>query len=237
MKDIQKIPVIILGGGLGTRLRPVIYDRPKVLAPIGDKTILDRVMENLIRQNFKNFILSVGYLQNMIRDHIAGRYWPENISVLFSEEKEPLGTGGAIKKALDAADHDLAIILNGDTLFPINYQTLINFHISKNAEISIGLRKIEDASASGTVLSDNSKRILRLQEKNNMKQSGVVNGGVYIFQKNVLNRFNLPEKFSIEKDFFERSINEIDAYGLAFEEYFIDIGTPENYRKANNDLH
>ena len=128
------------------------------------------------------------------------------------------------------------MILNGDTFFPIDYALFNSYHDVHMADISISLREIQDVSQSGHVLKGENHRILSFNEKINEKTAGLINGGAYIFNKNILERFNLPEAFSIEKDFFEKHIDRVKAHGFVFDDYFIDIGTPENYLKAQSDL-
>lgn len=232
----QNIDSIILAGGLGTRLRSVVSDRPKVLAPIGNKTLLDHVMDHLFSHGLHSIILSVGYMKEKIREHIERQIFPESITISFSEEEYPLGTGGAIKKALALASSDIVLILNGDTFFPIDYRRLFESHLLMNADITIGLRQIENVSQSGSVIADTEGKIIGFNEKTGENKKGVMSGGAYLFRKNIFDNFNLPDAFSIEKDFFEKHIHSVKARGLIFDDYFIDIGIPENYQKAKTDL-
>ncbi|MDP3956374.1 MAG: nucleotidyltransferase family protein [bacterium] len=234
--ELKDIRVIILAGGLGTRLRPVISDIPKVLAPIGDKTALDYIMSDLLQKGFRNIVLSVGYMKEKIREHIRRQSFSKDVTIKFSEEESPLGTGGAIKKALHYSSSDMTLIVNGDTFFPIDYSRFAREHVKHDADISIALRKVNDVSKSGAVQTDAKKRITSFNEKLGESKVGTINGGIYLFKKNILDNFDLPEIFSIEKDFFEKYIDKIKAYGFIFSDYFIDIGTPENYEKARDDL-
>lgn len=228
--------VVILAGGLGTRLKSVIVDRPKVLAPIGGRTVLDYIIDDLLRCGFYKITLSVGYMKEKIHDHIEKKAFPKSAVINFSEEENPLGTGGAIKRAMEGLSGELALILNGDTFFPIDYKRFIAQHKEHDAEISMCLRRVDDVRSSGVVFIDKKDRILSFKEKPDENNSGIINGGAYIFNKNIFDKFDLPEVFSVEKDFFEKYIDRIKAYGFVFPDYFIDIGTPESYRRAQNDF-
>src|SRR3989344_5233916 len=152
--EFKDIRVVILAGGLGTRLRPVISDRPKVLAPLGDKVLLDYIIGNLLQWGFRDILLCVGHMKEKVREHIQEQSFPKDAIIKFSEEENPLGTGGAIKKALGDFLGETALVLNGDTLFFIDYNRLVEQHVKHNAYISICLRQINDASRFGTVLID-----------------------------------------------------------------------------------
>lgn len=232
----RNIHVIILAGGLGTRLKSVILDRPKVLAPIGESVMLDHIIEDLLRCGFYKITLSVGHMKEKIHEYIEKKEFPKDAVINFSEEENPLGTGGAIKRAMKGLSSELALILNGDTFFSIDYKRFIEQHKEHDAEISICLRRVDNVGSSGAVFVDKNNRILSFKEKPNENASGTINGGIYIFKKNILDRFDLAEAFSVEKDFFEKYIDRVKAYGFVFPDYFIDIGTPENYRKAQNDF-
>ncbi|MDO8557233.1 MAG: nucleotidyltransferase family protein [Candidatus Jorgensenbacteria bacterium] len=235
-QKLRDVRVAILVGGAGTRLRPVLSDRPKALAPVGNKTLLDYVLDNLLQQGFRDIVLCVGYMKEKVREHIGKRSFPEGTTISFSEEENPLGTGGAIKKALSGSPSEIVLVLNGDTLFPVDYGNFIKLHIEHNAHVSLCLKHMNDAGRFGTVHTDNDNKIVGFQEKTQKREPGVINCGVYAFNKNIFNNFNMPETFSIEKDFFEKHIHTVSAYGFTFPDYFIDIGTPEDYQKAQDDL-
>ncbi|MEK7464437.1 MAG: nucleotidyltransferase family protein [Patescibacteria group bacterium] len=234
--ELKNIRVIILAGGLGTRLQTVIADRPKVLAPIKNKTLLDYTIDNLLQCGFRDIMLSVGHMKDKMREHMKGRSFPKGTTISFSEEESPLGTGGAIKKAINNSSHEMVLVLNGDTFFPINYDHFLKQHIKHGAHVSICLSQMDDTRNFGTVTVDENNRIMNFKEKTGRGGPGLISGGMYIFGKGVLNNFDLPETFSIEKDFFEKHIRDAKVYGFVFKNYFIDIGTPESYEKARNDF-
>jgi D-glycero-alpha-D-manno-heptose 1-phosphate guanylyltransferase len=230
------VDVIVLAGGKGTRLQSVVADVPKSLAPVGKQTMLDHILDALLIAGFRRIIFSTGYMKELVREHVAKRPFPEDVTVLFSEEQEPLGTGGAIKKAMRHVTSDLVLILNGDTYFPIEYARHIEEHRKHHAEVSLALASRDDVVHSGEVVIGAQNRITAFREKGGVSRAGLINGGVYVFNKDVLAAAGLPDAFSIEKDFFEKYLNDVRMHGFVFPDYFIDIGLPETYRKAQEDF-
>lgn len=231
--ELNKVPVLILAGGLGTRLRPIISDRPKVLAPLGHTTVLDFILEHLFALGLRDITLCVGYMKEKVRAHINDRSIPKDAIVSFSEEDSPLGTGGAIKKALQGCRAEMALVLNGDTIFPVDYALLLDQHTKNNADVSIALCEVEHTGRFGTVITDDTGRIIGFKEKDATNAAGMISAGVYTFKKDVIERFELPAAFSLEKDFFEKHTDEIRMHGLVFSDDFIDIGLPEDHAKAH----
>lgn len=232
----REIDVIILVGGLGTRLKSVVSDRPKCLAKIGEITFLDCILDNLYGWGFRNIILSVGYMRDKIYDHIKKNHYQKKMVINFSEEENPLGTGGAIKKSLKLSNTKKTMILNGDTYFNIDYDLFLKKHNQSKADVSIALRHVDDTSSSGKVSIDSQNRVLSFNEKEKRSEGGTINGGVYIFERGVLEKLKFPESFSIEKDFFEKMVDRVPIYGFVFPDYFVDIGTPETYASAEKYL-
>ncbi|NGX32460.1 MAG: D-glycero-alpha-D-manno-heptose 1-phosphate guanylyltransferase [Candidatus Anoxychlamydiales bacterium] len=232
---------IILVGGKGTRLRETIGDDiPKPLAKINGTPFLDLIISQLEKFDIiKNIILAVGYKKEKIID----RYKDKN-NILFSEEKNPLGTGGAIKKALSLALSNEVLVLNGDTYLEFNPADLLQNHIEKKAEITIGYRFEKDTSRYGSLTIDKkTKKILKFNEKQNREKlkeiSGFINSGIYLINKNVFDGFeNLAglENFSIESDFFPKAIFTKKIFGFEIFSSFIDIGTASSYHRAQNIL-
>ncbi|MHB1693610.1 MAG: nucleotidyltransferase family protein [bacterium] len=224
---------IILCGGLGTRLKSVISDIPKPLAPVNGKPFLEYVMDFLNRQNIAKVVFSVGYMAGKVKDHF--NYGYKNIVITYSVETEPLGTGGAIKKALNLTESKDILILNGDTFFNIDLIGMMDFHTLNNSELTLALKKSDNTDRYGTVKIDKGSKIINFQEKH-YKKCGYINGGIYIIKKGIFEKFNTEEKFSFEKDFIEKYFNKINLFGYISNGYFIDIGIPEDYEKAKNEL-
>ena len=227
---MNKYPAIILAGGFGTRLRRVINDLPKPMASINGKPFLHYVFVYLSRQKIDKAILSVGYRAAVIEAYFRDKYL--DIEIVYSREEEPLGTGGGIKKGFQHVD-DFAFVLNGDTFFDIDLNAVESFHTETSSDISLALKPMKNFDRYGTVeLKD--ERILKFDEKKPVAK-GLINGGVYFLHKKMLNDVK-EEKFSFEKDLLEKLVTDRKINGKIFYDYFIDIGIPEDYEKAQFDF-
>lgn len=228
--DLKEIDVVILCGGLGTRLRPVVSDCPKVLAKIGEKTFLNILIDNATNQGFKNVILCVGYLKGQIKNHFD---CDKDYNIMFSEEEEPLGTGGALKKAKPLIKSNPFVVMNGDSICNMNFMEFFKFHTSKKGILSMVLARSKAVQDFGSVMLDNSQRITSFKEKAACTDECLVNAGVYLMQKEVFSYMPDESCFSLEYDLFPRLIKS-KCYGFITESELIDIGTPERYEKAIN---
>ena len=229
---------IILAGGLGTRLRSVIPDLPKCMAPVAGKPFLAYVIEYLHHQGIENFIFSLGYKKEIIISFINSQYSIFNSQ--FSIEEEPLDTGGAIKLACNKATEKTVLIVNGDTLFKIDVNKLVMFHDMFGADCTLSLKPMQNFDRYGVVELNKDYSIKSFNEKK-FYETGLINGGMYALHvQKFLNEY-LPEKFSFEKEYLEKklSLPENDKrrmYGVVQDEYFIDIGIPEDYERAQREL-
>ena len=224
---------IILAGGLGTRLRSEVPDLPKCMAPVAGKPFLHWVIAYLTTQKITSFVLSLGYMHEIIEDYIQVNY-PE-LTVKFSVENEPLGTGGAIKRALGLCEEENVLVVNGDTLFETDNNTIWEEHIKSNSACTLALKPAEHSERYGAVTINEKNIITAFTEKKYMKQ-GLINGGVYLLNRNTFNQINFPQKFSFEKDFLEKYVNALTMVGVEDNGYFIDIGIPEDFQKANAEI-
>lgn len=223
---------LILAGGLGTRLKSVVDNIPKPMATIADKPFLHYLFEYLYKQNIKKVILSVGYKYEIIQKYFGNRY--KDIEIIYSIEFYQLGTGGAIKKALRLIEGKSFIIMNGDTYFNIDLNNLISKHRILNSELTLSLKCMTNFDRYGLVKTEGDK-IIGFKGKQKIKK-GNINGGIYVVNSNLLKKYNLPDKFSFESDFMEKYIDKIHANGITLDEYFIDIGIPDDYIKAQKEL-
>lgn len=234
MTDSSEIDVVILCGGLGKRLRPVVFGQPKVLAKIGEKTFLDILIDNLLLYGFENIILSVGYLKEQIKSHFDHDYGKNyDYTITFSEEEEPLGTGGAVKKAKPLIRSKPFMVLNGDSIGKVDFRSFIDFHIEKEALLSIVLVRAKTAEDYGSVTMNDSQRITDFNEKiaGGSGSENIINAGVYLMEKDIFSYMPKQNRFSLEYELFPKIINN-RCYGFLTESEFIDIGTPERYEKA-----
>lgn len=225
---------IILAGGFGTRLKSVVNDKPKPMASILDKPFLDYLVRYLKHYDITHIVFSVGYLAHIIESYFGSHY--QGIAISYAKEEEPLGTGGGIRLALEKCTTNDILILNGDSFFDINLDTFWRFHKAKNAIASLAIRKVDNVGRFGEVVLNMENEVIAFQEKSDKIDEGFINGGVYLIQKNALNHFKLYQSFSLEKDFFQKNILQSKLFGKLFDGYFIDIGIPEEYEKAQKDL-
>ena len=226
---------IILAGGMGTRLKTIISDLPKPMAPIMNVPFLTYQLNYLKHFGIKKVIFSVGYLSEKIIAHYNQSF--ENINIEYSIEKNPLGTGGGIRMAMSNLNEDLVLILNGDSFFDLNLEQFYNLHLEQKAEFSLALRYVNNSERYGNIEFNSSHQITSFIEKNQLNQSGYINAGVYILSKKLYLQNTKPNiNFSIEKDFFEKQLNQLIIKGFEFKDYFIDIGIPEDYLKAQDDF-
>lgn len=222
---------IILAGGLGTRLRDAVPDLPKCMAPVAGRPFLFYVINYLRSQGIKKFIFSLGYRHEVIQDYLNDQFITLNYECTI--EKEPLGTGGAIQLACTKATEENVLITNGDTIFKINIEKLAAVHHDNVADATLALKPMTNFDRYGIVEIDNKSVITNFQEKQFCKQ-GNINGGTYILNVKSFLETEWPPKFSFEKDFLETK--KFRLFGSVQDEYFIDIGIPEDYNKAQTDF-
>lgn len=226
----EEINVLILCGGLGTRLASVMADTPKSLAQIKEKTFLDVLMESLTSQGLSRFTLCVGHL----RDSIKNRY--QNFSnISISEESFPLGTGGAVKNAEKFVKSGDFLVTNGDSLFVgLNLKKFHTFHKQQDSLVSIALASPRKDKDFGGVTLSKDKEITNFAEKNDLDKTRFMNGGVYFMKKEVFKK--MPQgPFSLESDLFPQLVSH-SLYGFFSTGEVIDIGTPKRYAHAKTIL-
>jgi D-glycero-alpha-D-manno-heptose 1-phosphate guanylyltransferase len=198
------------------------------MAPINDKPFLHYIFKELQHQNIQQVVLSVGHLKEVIQDFFQDKYL--RISIQYAIENEPLGTGGGIKNAFSLVDDD-AFVLNGDTYFDIELLKLKN----EQTDISIALKPMFEFDRYGTVELNNESSIISFNEKKYCAH-GLINGGIYYFKKSLFDKIETAKKFSFEKDILEKHLSDLNIQGKVFDNYFIDIGIPEDYEKAKIDF-
>jgi D-glycero-alpha-D-manno-heptose 1-phosphate guanylyltransferase len=225
---------IILAGGFGTRLQSAVNDLPKPMAPVNGQPFLNYQLKYLQHFGIRRVVLSIGHLHEKILDYYKNGF--EDLELDYSIEKEPLGTGGGIRLAMGKCRSNSVLVLNGDSFFDIDLNSFIGQHTGTRADCSLALRKVEDAARYGTVEVSGSV-ITSFKEKSGEKTSGLINAGIYAIEKKVyLQKTPVSGNFSIEKNFFEKHLSELNICGFEHEGYFIDIGIPEDYSKAQNDF-
>jgi len=230
--DIKIREAIILAGGLGTRLRSQIGEFPKPLAPINNQPFLTFVFKYLQKNGINKVVLSVGYKWELIQEKYGDKW--QNIQIKYAVEKERLGTGGAIKLGMKYIESDDFYVLNGDTLFDVNLLTLETFHFKKSAQCTLALKEMFKVDRYGCV-DLKSDKITGFQEKQ-YKEKTIINGGIYCVNKSILNDFPNQGTFSFESDYLEVNTQQKAIFGKVFNDYFIDIGIPKDYKSFENKI-
>ncbi len=223
---------IVLAGGFGTRLREAVTTVPKPMAPVNDQPFLNYVLNFLRENGVAHAVLATGYLHDLIERHFGREF--NGLALSYSVEKEPLGTGGALKQALAQTRDERVLVMNGDTFFNITVSALLNVHTRHQADLTLALKAMKDASRYGLVHLEGA-RVVRFEEKQ-AHQSGYINGGVYLINRDLFEPYSLPEKFSFETDFLKPYVEKLKIYGAVFDAFFIDIGVPADYRRAQAEL-
>ena len=220
--------VLILSGGLGTRLRSVINNQPKPMALISGRPFLEYLILQLRKQGLTDIVLCIGYLGEQVKRYFGdGGRWGIHIS--YSHEKEPLGTGGAVKLAETLVREENFLVMNGDSFLDVDLKQLVNYHLKNKALATMALVEVEDPARYGTVEIDENGEIESFVEKGRSSSSKLINGGVYVFNREIFDY--IPEgKVSLEKEVFPKLIGK-GFYGMPIKGSFIDIGIPEDYRK------
>lgn len=224
---------ILLAGGLGTRLKGVIGDAPKPMAPVKDRPFLEYIINFIASQGMSDIMISVGHKHEVIEDHFGdGSSFGVNIS--YCREMSPLGTGGAIREAMKLADSSHCLILNGDTFNAIDFKEMNQFHLSQGNILTMGLIFVDNAGRYGSVGMDGTGRITGFHEKKGAGP-GYINCGAYIAHRGLLDR--MPDgRFSFETDLLPH-ILDLGISGFVSRGFFIDIGIPETYRYINEHAH
>ncbi|MBA3647902.1 MAG: NTP transferase domain-containing protein [Chitinophagales bacterium] len=224
---------IILAGGFGTRLQTVVKDIPKPMAPVNGKPFLSFLLNSLEQQAIDQCILSVGYKWKVIYDYFGSQF--NSIKLTYCVEEAPLGTGGAIFKASHTFKEEEFFVLNGDTFFAADLHNLNTLHCQQKTLLSLVLKPMVNFDRYGVVVTNAENKIISFEEKR-YYEKGEVNGGIYIMNRKIFEQIKLQEKFSFEKDLMERYYSQMDFYGFPFNDYFIDIGIPEDYQRCQKEL-
>ena len=222
---------IVLAGGMGTRLRSAVPDLPKCMAPVAGQPFLSWLLDDLEEAGINHIILSLGFRHEAVEDWVAARNNRARIDCVV--EKEPLGTGGGVRLALQQAQEPDVFILNGDTYFSVDYAAMLSFHRKMGQRATLALKPMRHFDRYGEVCCGADGLIDAFREKQPCAE-GLINGGVYLLQCDALAA--MPEKFSLEKDFFEPLAQQRALAGFRSEGYFIDIGIPADYERAQRDF-
>ena len=224
---------IILAGGFGTRLRDAIPDLPKCMAPVNGRPFLFYVINYLRSQGIEKFIFSLGYKHEIIEAYLNAEFPTLDFQCLI--EKEPLGTGGAILASCYKTSEQTVLVLNGDTIFKVDLKKAFANHVKHDSDCTLLLKPMDDFDRYGVVELNEDDSIKSFKEKKFYK-NGLINGGVYILNTEQFLAEELPGKFSFERDYLEKYFATRKIYGSVQDEYFIDIGIPEDYFRVQQEL-
>lgn len=208
-------------------------DVPKPMAPVYGRPFLCYMLDRLYDAGVTHVVLATGHLHEVIDRYFAHGY--RGMRITCSVEDTPLFTGGAIVKAAQYVEAEDFIVLNGDTLFDIDLAQLCDYHVAHQARLTIALREVADTSRYGAVRCEEG-RIMAFEEKNESHGGGAINGGIYCINRKWLMGLGLPEKFSFEKELIQPMAGEDGFYGVTSDGYFIDIGIPEDYYRAQREF-
>ena len=237
--DLANVPAMILAGGLGTRLRAVFDSGPKSMAPVAGRPFLEYLLLQISSAGFRQVLLCVGYGRTQVEQWAGdGKRW--GLHIHYSAESTPLGTAGAIKLAAKLIDKEAFLVLNGDSFLAVDLRELVQEHLRCEAWATIALAKVSDSTRYGTVVLNPEGKIAAFLEKNaagvnHSSCSVLVNGGVYVFNKGMLS--NVPEMrtVSLEEEVFPQLISK-GVKGFVSDGYFIDIGLPDDFKRAQTEL-
>jgi phosphoheptose isomerase len=225
------LTVMILAGGLGTRLRSVLPDRQKVVAEVRGRPFVAYLLDQLNAFGFRHVVLCTGYQGFQVKEAFGDTY--KNIRLDYSLEQEPLGTGGAVLNALPTALSDILLVMNGDSFCDVNLSALLKFHQLKSASASIVLAHIDGVERYGQVRLDEQQRVLDFVEKGQVTGDGWISAGIYLIKRSMLAVFSNNRRVSLEKEIFPSWIGK-GLYAYPVEAAFLDIGIPEDYQRAEH---
>jgi len=222
---------IVLAGGFGTRLAHIIQDVPKPMALVCGKPFLEYNFDYLKKNNVEKIILAVSYKRDNIISYFGNNY--NGIEIDYSIEEFPLGTGGGIKQALQLCSGEDIYIINGDSFFDVDLAEMMEFHYKNKADITIATKRMAKFDRYGTI--DVRKGEITSFNEKKYTESGLINGGIYLIKKEVFTRLD-KTNFSIEKDIFENETLGLKQFSFESDGYFIDIGVPEDYYRAQEEF-
>jgi D-glycero-alpha-D-manno-heptose 1-phosphate guanylyltransferase len=223
---------VILAGGIGTRLKSLVNEIPKPMALIENLPFLTYVFKQLQKYGFKKVILAVGFKHEIVRSYFGDSFM--DMQVVYSVEKEPLGTGGAISKASKLTSSDYFFVLNGDTFFEVDLELMEEKFLQSGSVLMVALKPMADFYRYGGVVTTG-ENIDSFSEKKFCK-TGLINGGIYILSRNWLKNKAIGKVYSFEKDVLEKWAGQHEITHYISDGYFIDIGVPEDYLKASEEL-
>jgi NDP-sugar pyrophosphorylase family protein len=226
---LSELTAVILAGGLGTRLRAAVQDRPKGLAEIAGRPFLTYLFDQLIKAHIGEVVLCTGYLSHQIRDIFGGRY--QGLRIIYSAETIPLGTAGALRLALPSFRSDPVLVMNGDSYCDTALEKFWRWHQARPAAASLLLTPVDDTGRFGRVLVAEDGTVKEFKEKGASGGSGLINAGVYLIGHDMIRSIRADTTISLEREVFPHWVGR-GLYGFETVARFLDIGTPDAYAGA-----
>jgi NDP-sugar pyrophosphorylase family protein len=226
----MEVTAAILAGGLGTRLRSVVADRPKVLAPIGGRPYLSYLLDQLAGASLREVVLLTGHGADQVRAALGDSY--AGMRLRYSAEPRPLGTAGAVRHALSQLTAPTVLLLNGDSYCDVDINAFRRFHHAQEADASLALVRVADASRFGQVCRARDGHVVRFEEKSTTSAAGWINAGVYLLERALIEEVASDCPVSLERDLLPAWVRRRGVCGFRCEGPFLDIGTPQAYAEA-----
>ena len=230
--SVFRVEAIVLAGGFGTRLMHVVSDVPKPMAPVCGKPFLQYILDDLANKGVDRVVLAVGYKRESIEEHFGLTY--AGMELVYYSEDKPLFTGGAIRQAMGHILGKRAFVVNGDTYFDVALDEMEHVHVCSGAVLTIAVKPMRGFDRYGTVCTDENRRVTAFLEKR-FCEAGEINGGIYLLEKAEMTALE-QERFSFETEYMEVHVADRPIYAFRSEGYFIDIGVPEDYARAQKDF-
>ena len=227
--ELGEITAVILAGGLGTRLRPVITNCPKCLAEVNGKPFLTFLLNQIAFTGIKHVVLCIGHLGEQVKSTFGTNY--RNLSLEYSQETELLGTGGALRLALPLLKSRTVLVLNGDSYCDLNLEDFWHWHNQQHTPVSLALAMVENVSRYGQVRTNDDGRVTEFVEKGQAQGAGWINAGIYLLDYSMITFIPDGQVISLEKDIFPNWIQK-GLSGYRSPGRLLDIGTPESYAQA-----
>lgn len=233
MTSLSGTDAVILAGGLGTRLRGSLQDKPKTLAPINGRPFLYYLINQIKSFGVDRIVLSLGYLSDMVEAWVKDAKFSD-LEIIFSTEKTPLGTGGGLNLALEHTSSDTVLVMNGDSYTKVDLVSFMKFHTYSKSDISLVATLVNDTRRFGTIHIDDQNRLKRFAEKQESItiKEGYINSGIYLINRSCLPFIPSFRTISLEQEILPWLISK--RFHVMKGRYpFIDIGTPESYQVSN----
>lgn len=228
--NLEDVTAAILAGGLGTRLRSRIIDRPKVLAPVLGRPYLSYLLDQLADAGVRRVVLMTGYRAEQVQAAFGNEY--AGMHLVYSVEPAPLGTGGALRHALPYLASPTCLLLNGDSYCDVPLTAFRNFATERAADAALALARQDDCSRFGQIQVAPDGRIIRFEEKPLDGGAGWINAGIYLLKRSLIEEICPASSISLERDLLPEWLSRGNLYAFPCSGRFLDIGTPESYSQA-----